>query len=47
MQGLTSNMERSMKNVLNLLGTEMGRIRQLYTLSKKIYPKQEAFTPSN
>jgi hypothetical protein len=36
MQGLTSNMERSMKNVLNLLGTEMGRIRELTTLSQKI-----------
>ncbi len=35
-QGLTSNMERSMKNVLNLLGTEMGRIRELNTLSKQI-----------
>jgi hypothetical protein len=33
-QGLTINMERSMKNVLNLLGTEMGRIRELNTLSQ-------------
>jgi hypothetical protein len=35
-QGLTSNMERSMKTVLNLLGTEMGRIRELTTLSQLI-----------
>ncbi len=39
-QGLTINMERSMKNVLNLLGTEMGRIRELTTLSQQnINPK--------
>jgi hypothetical protein len=31
-------MERSMKNVLNLLGTEMGRIRELTTTSQQIKP---------
>jgi hypothetical protein len=44
-QGLTINMERSMKNVLNLLGTEMGRIRELTTLSKKINPKTRSCHP--
>jgi hypothetical protein len=28
-QGLTSNVERSMKSVFSLLGQEMGKLRQL------------------
>jgi len=47
-------MERSMKNVLNLLGTEMGRIRELnmHTQSTNQTPKndqqkQVTVTPSN
>jgi hypothetical protein len=44
-QGLTSNMERSMKNVLNLLGTEMGRIRELDTTSQQINQKTRICHP--
>jgi hypothetical protein len=35
-------MERSMKNVLNLLGTEMGRIRELTTTSQQIKPQKSS-----
>jgi hypothetical protein len=40
-------MERSMKNVLNLLGTEMGRIRELNMHSVKNQPKNKKLSPPN